>query len=141
MGTIYVNEAEDSKKNQNQGQSQRQNDKITFSQDLKNVGLGFVGAAKEAGNNILSTFGITSLSNEEDENNNSLRKVIRNKFTPLTSFVFMVFTLLYMPCIVTGIAMKQEFGTWKWFGVATAMGLSIAWTLSFIIYNIGLWVL
>ena len=50
----------------------------------------------------------------------------------------MIFTLLYMPCIVTGIAMKQEFGTWKWFGLSAAIGFSVAWLLSFAVYNIGL---
>jgi ferrous iron transport protein B len=77
---------------------------------------------------------------ESDEGNNSLRDIIRKSFTPLTAFVFMVFTLLYMPCIVTGIAMKQEFGTWKWFGAAAAIGFFVAWILSFLIFNIaGIW--
>ena len=74
---------------------------------------------------------------ERDESNNLLRDVIKSQLTPVTAFVFMVFTLLYMPCLVTGIAMKQEFGTCKWFGVATGIGFSVAWILSFIIYNIA----
>ncbi|MGE0917269.1 hypothetical protein [Trichlorobacter lovleyi] len=38
----------------------------------------------------------------------------------------MAFVLLYMPCVVVGAAMQQEFGTWKWVGVATAIVGGIA---------------
>lgn len=130
MGEIYVNDAPTNDLTKKENHS--------FSQDIKYAGLSMIDAFIEAKDNILSTFKISSLSAELDEENNGLRKVIQSKFTPLSAFVFMVFTLLYMPCVVTGIAMKQEFGTWKWFFIATAIGLTSAWTLSFIIYQIGL---
>ncbi len=110
----------------------------SFTDDLSQVATGFVIAAKEAGLNVLTTLQITSISLQEDENNNSLRAAIRSKFTTLSAFVFMVFTLLYMPCVVTGIAMKQEFGTWKWFFVSTIIGLVVAWSISFLIFNIAI---
>ena len=53
------------------------------------------------------------------------------------SYAFMVFVLLYMPCIVTAAAFKQEFGTWKWFGVAVAYEMVLAWGVAFIIYQGG----
>jgi ferrous iron transport protein B len=131
MGEIYTKKTDTDKKIE----------EISFKEDFKEIGRSFIFAAKSAANNILSTFGISSMSLERDENNNSLRSVIKDHFTPLTAFVFMVFTLLYMPCIVTGIAMKQEFGTWKWFGVSAGIGFSVAWLLSFLIFNIAkIWV-
>ena len=133
MGEIYVQEAPIEEEPEEKVQS--------FASDMKSAGLSFIDATIEAKNNILSTFGISSMSAETDEANDGLRKIIHSKFTPLSAFVFMVFTLLYMPCVVTGIAMKQEFGTWKWFFLATSIGVSIAWTLSFIIYQIGLFLI
>ncbi|MFT6332039.1 MAG: ferrous iron transport protein B [Lentimonas sp.] len=131
MGEIYGDKASENK----------EIEEISFKEDFKEIGSSFVFAAKHAAHNILSTFGISSMSLERDEENNSLRSVIRDHFTPLTAFVFMVFTLLYMPCIVTGIAMKQEFGTWKWFCASAAIGFSVAWILSFLIFNIArIWV-
>ena len=49
----------------------------------------------------------------------------------------MAFTLLYMPCVVTAAAFKHEFGTWKWFGVAMAYGLVLAWLVALVIYQGG----
>ena len=129
MGEIYVGDDD---------LTEEENIETSFQEDLKEVGASFINAAKGAANNILSTFGISSMSMEVDESTGSLRNIIQKQFTPLTAFIFMVFTLLYMPCIVTGIAMKQEFGTWKWFGVATLIGFTVAWLLSFTIYHIAL---
>ncbi|MFT5703937.1 MAG: ferrous iron transport protein B [Rickettsiales bacterium] len=129
MGSIYTDKVDEHKK-----------EELSFKDDLATIGSSFIFASKSAVHNVLSTFGISSMTFESDEGNNSLRDIIRKSFTPLTAFVFMVFTLLYMPCIVTGIAMKQEFGTWKWFGAAAAIGFFVAWILSFLIFNIaGIW--
>jgi ferrous iron transport protein B len=42
-----------------------------------------------------------------------------------------------MPCVVAAIAMKQEFGTWKWFGIAFAYQMVLAWVVAFVIYQGG----
>jgi ferrous iron transport protein B len=42
-----------------------------------------------------------------------------------------------MPCVVVAIAMKQEFGTWKWFGIAFAYQMALAWVVAFTIYQGG----
>jgi ferrous iron transport protein B len=49
----------------------------------------------------------------------------------------MAFVLLYMPCVVVAIAMRQEFGSWKWFGVAFAYQSVLAWTVALVIYQGG----
>ena len=58
-------------------------------------------------------------------------------FTPLTAYGFMAFVLLYMPCVVVAIAMRQEFGGWKWFGVAFVYQRALAWGVALIIYQGG----
>jgi ferrous iron transport protein B len=48
-----------------------------------------------------------------------------------------VFVLLYMPCVVAAVAMWHEFGTWKWFGIAFAYQMVLAWGMAFLIYQGG----
>ena len=57
-------------------------------------------------------------------------------WTPLVAFSFMVFSLLYVPCVAAIGAIRSEAGAkWAWFSVAYTCG--IAWVLSAIIFNIG----
>ena len=57
-------------------------------------------------------------------------------FTPLTAFTFMLFVLLYFPCIATVATLKREAGRgWAWFTVAHS--LALAWLVAFIVYQIG----
>lgn len=125
MAEIYIDEA-----------TEGAPDEINFTEDIKEISSGFVGALTNAGKNMVSTFGIATLS-AEDESEAALKKVIKGKFTPLSAFAFMVFVLLYMPCVITGVAMRQEFGTWKWYGVSLLNGFVVAWLLSMLIYQIG----
>jgi ferrous iron transport protein B len=108
-----------------------------FMDDLKEVGTSFGKAVKESIGNATSTFGITSLSVDEKEESSSLKEMIRHEFTPLKAYAFMVFVLLYMPCVVVAIAMRQEFGSWKWFGVAFAYQMTLAWGMAFLVYQVG----
>ncbi|MEK6557954.1 MAG: nucleoside recognition domain-containing protein, partial [Candidatus Margulisiibacteriota bacterium] len=63
--------------------------------------------------------------------------ILPTLFTPLSAFSFMVFVLLYMPCVVVGIAYKHELGQWKWLWLAVAYGLVLAWLSSFLILQGG----
>lgn len=57
-------------------------------------------------------------------------------FTPLTAFSFMLFVLLYFPCIATVATLKREAGRgWAWFTVIHS--LLLAWFVAFITYQIG----
>lgn len=111
--------------------------KPTLTEDLEEIGLSFVNASKSAATNIFSTFGIAGLSTKEDTNDKGLRPVVKRAFTPLGAYAFMVFVLLYMPCVVVAIAMRNEFGTWKWFGIAFVYQMTLAWMVAFIIYQGG----
>ena len=57
-------------------------------------------------------------------------------FTPLTAFSFMLFVLLYFPCVATVATLRREAGRqWAWFTVFHS--LFMAWFISFIVYQIG----
>jgi ferrous iron transport protein B len=55
----------------------------------------------------------------------------------LRAFVFLLFILLYVPCIATITAIKNESGKWKWAVFSLFFTTSAAWLVSFIVYNIG----
>ncbi|HSV31257.1 MAG TPA: ferrous iron transport protein B [Atribacteraceae bacterium] len=57
-------------------------------------------------------------------------------FTPLSAFSFMVFSLLYIPCVATLGAIKREAG-WKWTGFAFLYLFVLAYVLSLAVYQIG----
>ena len=58
-------------------------------------------------------------------------------FTPVTAYAFMVFVLLYFPCVATISTLRKEIGAkWAWFSVVHSMIL--AWVMSFAIYQIGM---
>ena len=58
-------------------------------------------------------------------------------FTPATAYAFMVFVLLYFPCVATISTLRKEIGAkWAWFSVVHSMIL--AWVMSFAIHQIGL---
>ena len=58
-------------------------------------------------------------------------------FTPLTAYGFLVFTLLYMPCVATLAAVKRELGGWGYALLVVLFQTSVAWVVSFMIYKVG----
>jgi ferrous iron transport protein B len=109
----------------------------TFLEDLQEIGVSFLSATKQAGANVISSLGVAKFSAEEKEETKPLKKVILGAFTPLSAYAFMTFVLLYMPCMVVAVAFRHEFGTWKWFGVAFAYQMTLAWLVAFVIYQGG----
>jgi len=94
---------------------------------------GFV--AKEI---VVSTFGILyQVGEEEGEESESLRIAVRNAMTPLIGYAFMVFVLIYTPCLATVAAIRRETGSWRWTGFSVAYSLILAWILAFVIYRGG----
>jgi ferrous iron transport protein B len=100
------------------------------------VGLitGFV--AKEL---TVSTLGVLHQAEIDADGTDSLAEALRDPergVTPLAGFAFMLFVLLYTPCIITVIAIKREVGAgWMWFSIGYQMAL--AWLVSFGVYQIG----
>jgi ferrous iron transport protein B len=122
MGEIYAPKKVEEKKEQ-----------PTLGEDLKDIVVSFGGAMEKA----VSTLLYLPQKEEPEEEQSALKTALQAQFTPLTSFSFMAFVLLYMPCVVVGAAMRQEFGTWKWAGVAFAYSTLLAWLVALIIYQGG----
>ena len=66
-----------------------------------------------------------------------LSDVLMNVFTPLSAYSFMVFVLLYMPCLAAMFTIKQETRSWKMTGLAAFGMCAVAWIVSFIVYQGG----
>lgn len=62
---------------------------------------------------------------------------IPKMFSTLTAFVFLVFTLLYTPCVAAIATVKKELGN-LYAVIVVLLQCSIAWLVAFITYNIGL---
>lgn len=58
-------------------------------------------------------------------------------FTVLTAITFMLFVLIYFPCIATVVAIKNESNSWRWAVFAIFYTTILAWTVSFAVYQIG----
>ncbi|MFA7170788.1 MAG: ferrous iron transport protein B [Candidatus Paceibacterota bacterium] len=97
------------------------------------VALIFGLAGKEI---IVGSFG-TLYGVAGDSSTLSLASALRQDFTPLSSYAFMVFVLLYTPCIATLAAIKKETASWKWTIFVATYSVVIAWLVAFMIYNLG----
>ena len=82
---------------------------------------------------VVGTFGTLFGVGEE-----ALGDVLINLFTPLSSVSFMVFVLLYVPCLAALFTIKKESGSWKFTIFAAVLMLVVAWIVSFIVYQGGL---
>jgi ferrous iron transport protein B len=105
----------------------------TLGEDLQEIVVSFGTAAKTAVTSLLFIPG----DPEKEEDQSALKQAIKTGFTPLSSYAFMAFVLLYMPCMIVGAAMRQEFGTWKWVVVAFTYQTLLAWTVALLIYQGG----
>ncbi|MBZ0157828.1 MAG: ferrous iron transport protein B [Alphaproteobacteria bacterium] len=132
MGEIYVQKTET---------EEEKKETPSFTEDLKELGTSFAGALRDAATNVVSTFGIATMSAEESseevEERTPLRETLKQQFGPLSAYAFITFVLLYMPCVVAAIAMKHEFGNWNLFGIAFVYQMVLAWGVAFIIYQGG----
>lgn len=73
----------------------------------------------------------------EESYTNLRRQMIADGITPLTSYCFLLFVLLYFPCIATIAAIKGETGSWKWAGFAAVYTTALAWIVSAAAYQMG----
>ncbi len=75
---------------------------------------------------------------DEDEADTALQRALLKSVTPASALSYMVFILLYFPCIATFVAVKNETGKWRWAILNAIYGIVVAWLMSFIIYHIAL---
>ncbi len=97
------------------------------------LGIGLISGvgAKEL---VVSTLGVL-YTNEGDVENVNLSN--RIPITPLVALAYMLFVLIYFPCIATFAAIKQESGNWKWAIFTAGYTTGLAWLVAFTVFQIG----
>ena len=98
-------------------------------------------AAKEL---VVSTLGVmysegakVSGGNDLSEDT-QLQSALVSDITPAAALSFMVFILLYFPCIATFVAIRNETGKWRWAIACCVYTMCIAWVMAFITYRLAL---
>ena len=91
---------------------------------------GFV--AKEV---VVSTLGVLYNAGGEAQLGYSLRK--SSSLTPLSAYAFLIFVLIYTPCLATVAVIRQETKSFKWTLFTILYEISLAWVLSFLIVKGG----
>lgn len=87
---------------------------------------------------VVATFGVLYAQGDEvDENTLSLRESIAGSMTALTAVSFMIFTLLYIPCMSTIAIMYRETQSYKWTGFSVVFSITLAYALAFAVSFFG----
>lgn len=66
-----------------------------------------------------------------------LQKALVKSVTPPAALAYMVFILLYFPCIATFVAIKNESGGWKWAIITAVYTIALAWVAAFLTFHLA----
>ncbi|MCL1588701.1 MAG: ferrous iron transport protein B, partial [Actinomycetia bacterium] len=118
-------------------------DNPSIAESLGSIGIGFVSASFDAIKAVPGMIGIDLVGGEEDDAPGRLSASIEASFQEssdghgaLAAVAFMVFILLYTPCMATVGAIRHEIGnTWMWFSVIGQT--SLAWVMAVAVFQIG----
>ena len=67
-----------------------------------------------------------------------LATILTGVFSPVAAYAFLIFILLYMPCMSAFATIKREMGGWRWALGAAAFQTCLAWLTAFVVYHIGM---
>jgi ferrous iron transport protein B len=98
---------------------------------------------------VVSTLGVVYAQGEEAEETENgtsaeepddtrLQAALKASVPTAAALAYMVFILLYFPCIATFIATKNETGSWRWAILLALYTILVAWLLGFAAYRLGL---
>ena len=92
-------------------------------------------AAKEI---VVSTLSILyGLGDANDETSESLKEKIVNNIPLASAISFIVFVMIYLPCLAASMVFTKEAGGWKYLGYLFTFTTVTAWIVSFIVYNLS----
>ena len=84
------------------------------------------------------SFGDDDTFSDDSEKYTRLRQLmLQEGITPLAAYAYLIFILLYFPCIATIAAIKNETGSWRWALFAAAYTTIVAWIVSAAVFQIG----
>lgn len=97
------------------------------------MGIGLLSGigAKEL---VVSSLGVL-YTNDDDINSVDLSE--RIPITPLVAYGYMLFILIYFPCVATVAAIKNESGSWKWAAFTICYTTVLAWIVAFVVHQVG----
>lgn len=109
----------------------------SLASNLRLITVGFLEATRDAGRRLVALLPGVALPAADPTDNPRLGLALQQAFSPLSAFSFLVFVLLYVPCISTIAAIRQEFGA-RWAGISAGYQTLAAWLAAFLVYQIGL---
>lgn len=98
---------------------------------------------------VASTIGVLYAGDDSFADDDSFNGIDTDKYvhlrhlmemegiTPLSAFCFLLFVLIYFPCIATVTAIKHETGRWRWAVFVMGYTTILAWIVSALVYQIG----
>ncbi len=97
------------------------------------MGIGLLSGigAKEL---VVSSLGVLYTNNDDI---NSVDLSERIPITPLVAYGYMLFILIYFPCVATVAAIKNESGSWKWAAFTICYTTLLAWVVVFLVHQVG----
>lgn len=91
---------------------------------------------------VVSTLGVMyagkDFESDVQENENHLQSALRQSLSPAAALAYLVFVLLYFPCIATIVAIRHESNSWKWAIFTAIYTTLLAYVCAFIVYHVGL---
>ncbi len=81
---------------------------------------------------IVSTMGILHGAGDSG----AISEIISAVYTPASAYAFMVFSLLFIPCMAAVATLRREMNSRKWTAIALGFQAVVAWVVTFIVYNI-----
>lgn len=111
------------------------------------IGLGFwqiavaliagVSAKEVVVSSCAVLFGVANINSQEGMN--TLTGILNSTgFGALNAYCLMVFCLLYVPCVATLATIKKESESFKWTTLSAVFQVAVAWSITFIVYHIGI---
>jgi len=100
----------------------------------KEIIIGTMGVLYQASDDKSTVSLQNKLQNEVHQKG---KKIGQKVFTSPSALAFLVFILIYFPCIGVVAAIKNESGSWKWAFFSIIYTTGLAWIAAFLVYNIG----
>jgi ferrous iron transport protein B len=127
MAQIYVGESE----------ADESLETASVAEDIGQIMAGFGTATLDTGKSLLSLIpGVNLVEADGVEENTALSAALTTNFSRLAALAFLMFVLVYTPCVATLSAIKAEFG-WKWMWVSALYQFGLAWLVAVLVYQGG----
>ena len=110
----------------------------TVAEDLREIGATLVTATDGAARSTLSIVPGIDLRHAEqvEAQDTALSDALAANFAPMAAFAFVIFVLIYTPCVATLSAIRSEFG-WRWAAFSGLYQFGLAWLLAVVVFQVG----